>query len=604
MTRVDEFDSFYAMTARSTLQLTYALCGDRNIALDATADAYRHSWRNWKKISAHDPHAYTRSEAWHLTTRERAAHLLRRRNEEDGDSGLLDALADLPVDGRRLLALMTLGNIDLDDAAREVGLSAEEAIEHTTEALTALERGLGESIDGIERRLQGLSNVSDALELPTADDLRSSAKRGAQRNIAVLVATSIAVVVASGLIVTPGSALNQVDHQASRQKIGAETPDQVLNASVFEPSQLLTANQVSRLDPTADWVAGKTDEDAKNPMPYATCPTTRFANPNPLRTFVRSYSGSKDSQERVAQAVEISKSSKEADASFHEMIDWFADCQHPRTQLVSTYRVERPTGDFQILRLRSNRSPVRTLTVGLSHSGTLALALVHEVDGTNAPAIEDFATTLNESVLKLCRDSGGICSRSFDVEKTIPPPIAKAPAFLGDVDLPPVANVDEIWQGTDPVTGGDNPAATVCDQTTFVTEDVRTMQSRIFVMPQATVLPPVFGIAETVAKFDNETGAKAYVGKMVKKMEACAKDNLTASLDQKSTIKSGDIAGRVWRLTLKINDSDRAYFRTAIVRVGNRVAQMTFTSTKDYDITQKDFVALAKRTGQRVTYLR
>ena len=40
MTRVDEFDAFYSSTQRVTLVTTYAKCGDRDIARDATIEAY------------------------------------------------------------------------------------------------------------------------------------------------------------------------------------------------------------------------------------------------------------------------------------------------------------------------------------------------------------------------------------------------------------------------------------------------------------------------------------------------------------------------------------------------------------------------------------
>ena len=65
------------------------------------------------------------------------------------------------------------------------------------------------------------------------------------------------------------------------------------------------------------------------------------------------------------------------------------------------------SGNFQILRLRSHSTPERTFTVGFSHTGTVTSTLVHEVDGAKGPAIATFARTLNDSVSRVCTDSGG-----------------------------------------------------------------------------------------------------------------------------------------------------------------------------------------------------
>ena len=39
MTRVDEFNSFYSSTFADAVQVTYAVCGDRQVAFEATVDA-------------------------------------------------------------------------------------------------------------------------------------------------------------------------------------------------------------------------------------------------------------------------------------------------------------------------------------------------------------------------------------------------------------------------------------------------------------------------------------------------------------------------------------------------------------------------------------
>ena len=260
-------------------------------------------------------------------------------------------------------------------------------------------------------------------------------------------------------------------------------------------------------------------------------------------------------------------------------------------------------GDFRILQLRSNRSPERTFTVGFSHSGAVTSTLVHEVDGGSGPDVDDFARTLNDSVTRVCKESGGRCTDDIDVVGTDPPRTSEAPEFLGIVDLPPVADIDKVWAGIKPFRPKVNPAATQCDSTNFRAKSVESTLSRVFVIPEARELPQEFGVAETVGRFGSDDDAKAFVERVEKRVSDCEDDNLSAKVDQKAAIKSGDDRGTAWRVGLEVNKKSRVYYRTAIVRHGSDVTQVTFTPSGKYDIDQKTFTALAERAAQRLVYL-
>lgn len=605
MTRVDEFNSFYASTAAQVLQVTYAVAGDRHVAFEATVDAYRRAWRDWSKIRDLTPVAYVRTEAWRLTALARGTHPLRRRHEDDGDSELLDALAGLSSDDRRLIALMTLGDTDLEEASREVGLPAEEGIENVTTALSSLEASLGQTIDQIERRLHDLSAVTTTFELPPSAAVRRAAKRGRQRNTVLLVAASVVMVLLGGLLVTDGDALASRDALPYREKIGAERPDLVLNANKLDTDNLLTTQQVQSLDSERDWSITGTDEDVDNDKPYATCPTQRFADDDPVRVFVRTYRADGDANERVAQAIEVSHTPEDASAAYKRLVSWYSDCEHPRVQLVDAYTVTRPFGDFQILRLRSHRSPERTFTVGFSHSGTVTSTLVHEIDSDKGPDITAFANTLNESVSRVCLESGGTCTPDIQVTRADPPPTSNAPEFLGIVDLPAIGDIDKVWAGVDPYeTGKNNPAATTCDAAEFTGDDVQSARSRVFVIPEASELPREFGVAETVARFSSDDAARTFVDDVAKRVDSCADSNLSVKVDQRTAFDGDAYRGTAWRLGFEVDaNDDRVYYRMAIVRRGSDVAQVAFTPVGDYDISGQAFADLGKRAGQRLTYL-
>ncbi|MET0822285.1 MAG: hypothetical protein ABWY58_15080 [Aeromicrobium sp.] len=601
MTRVDEFNSFYSSTFRDAVQVTYALCGDRQVAAESTVDAYRRAWRDWSKIRDRHPLSYVRNEAWKITGLSRSTHPLRRRHEEDSDTELLSALHDLPVDDRRLIVLMTLGNTDLEEASREVGQPAEEGIENVTTALATLEGKLGEGIEAIERRMHALSSATDALDMPPAADVRTAARRGRRRNTVLLVAAAIALIFGGGLVATDGDALATSADLPRREKIGAERPDVVLDAQKIDAGNLLAPQQLSTLDPSRTWTTASTDDDVATKTPYATCPTKRFADSDPLKVFVRTFAGDGTGNARVAQAIEVSRSDEVATAAYQRLVQWYSDCAHPRTQLVASYTVKRPFGDFQILSLRSNRSPERTFTVGFSHSGTITSTLVHEVDGSEGPSIESFARTLDASVSKVCKDSGGRCSDAIEVLPSDPPPTTVAPSFLGIVDLPPIATIDKVWAGTD-FSAQTNPAATQCDKASFTGSSVKKAGSRVYVLYEATELPPEFGVAETTARFTSASKAKDFVSKLSGRIDGCKDKILSAQVDQKAKVSVPDASGTAWRVGFEVEGGKKVYYRTALVRRGADVAQVTFTPAGDYDVSPAAFKAIAERAATRLKY--
>lgn len=604
MTRVDEFDSFYRSTSPRALCVVYAVTGDRSVAADVTVDAYRRAWRDWSKIRDGDAVRYVRSEAWKLAVLSKGTHPLRRRHEDDSDTELLDALASLPADDRRLIVLMTLGGSDLDDAAREVGVTDEEGIEKATTAIAVLEEATGRPLEDIERRLYALGEITDQLSVPSPEEIRRRAVRGRRRNTVALVLGAVLTVVGAGIATTEGDLLAASHDVPDRQRFGAERPDVVLDSQKIGTDNLLTARQVSTLDRDARWSVSGTDTSTDGDTPYATCPPERFATTNPVRAFVRDFTATGPAQERVAQAIEVAPGIAEADAAYAQLVSWYADCAHPRVQLVESYRVQRPFGDFLILRLVSHRSPQRTFTVGLSKSGTVTSTLVHEVDSLEAPSVETFAQTLNDSIARVCADSGGRCSDDVSVEAADPPPTSEASAFLGIVDLPPIASIDSVWAGVEPTPNGTNPAATACDRTTFDAEGMTSVASRIFVIPEAADLPTQFGVVETIGRLPSVEAATAFTAGVRDRIAGCAQENLGATIEDTGAFDLGnDLRGQTWRLTFEVAGEAPLTVRTAIVQRGPAVAQVTFTPAGEADVPPEVYLQLAQRAAQRLVYL-
>ncbi|MBA2417485.1 MAG: hypothetical protein H0V59_00855 [Nocardioidaceae bacterium] len=605
MTRVSEFDTFYDSTRGHILHLTYAVCGDRHAASSASQEAYRHTWQHWTRLRAQDPVQYVRREAARLAAFSVGAHPWRRRHEDDSDAELLKALKELPLTSRRLLVLQTLGELDLDAAAGDVGLTEQAALVQTRAALADLEDALTAGLDHIEARLVALGAITRRVAMPRPPAIRRQSRRRSRRRTAVLVAAACGAVVAAGLGVTEGGPFQQAEAQVSREQIRPPaSPGPKFTAT---EGQLLDADQVSRLNPAQNWSVAVTDVSGtaspsgrSEDKPYAMCAETRFADARLTAGYVRRFKSSGGHRETALQALEVSRNAKAAARTQERMKRWYADCASARTQLAGTYS----SNGITILRLRSFTEPVRTVSVGIIRTGVITSALVHEVDGRKGPPIAEFAQAVSDSASMVCADGGGGCRSDATVSPRLPLPAGNDPAFLNIVDLPPVTGVDRVWAGTRSTRADSNPASTVCDKADFTGAAVREARARIFVIPQERQIPEEFGIAETVARFGSPATAQAFVATVGRRIEACADKNLSASLDESTAVSGRNVAGRTWRLAFEVDRDNEIYYRTSIVRRGPTVAQVTLSPAKRYDVSRVAFEQLAVRAGERLAYLR
>lgn len=594
MTRVDEFDHFYSSTARTTLKATYAVCGDRNVAFESTIDAYRRAWRDWPKIRNHAPDSWVRNEAWRLTALERSTHLLRRRQEEDADADLMAALAKMRADDRRLISLMTLGSADLEVACREVGIPVQQGAETVTTALVSLESTLGDTLDQIEERLHRLGAVVNSVVLPAASVIRHRAQLGRRRNTVALVAGAVLLVVfgAVGVVGEP------VD--AERQRIGQERPDLILQAQKMGTNELLTAAQVQGLDRSRTWRVLSTNDDARATTPYATCPPTRFADPDPIRAWVRTFEAS-NSTDRVAQSVEVTRNADRAQQARRRLEKWFGDCKLPRVQLTKSWTVRRPFADFRILQLVSREGETQVFTVGIGTTGMIVNTIVHKTDGDDGPDLRTFARLLDNAVDGVCRFGGGRCAGGLNTVESVPPPVSSAPAFLAVADLPPVKDVEAVWTAV-PRKATKNPASTICDKADFKGSR---RSARTYVMPSATEVPKSFGLTQTVGKFTDDDAADKFVKAVRRSIVQCPEKNLAAQLEgaRELDIKGADEAF-TWLISIEVTRQEQAFYRTALIRRGDIVTQVTLTTSEKYDLSRAEFAFVADRAGQRLVYYR
>jgi hypothetical protein len=604
MTRVDEFDAFYHDSRRQVLHQTYAMTGDLNAAMLAVQDAYAHAWQHWSKLRLTDPHGQVRSEAMRVASLRRGTNLLRRKRRENTDAELLDALGALSSNARRLVLLQTAGGLDIARAAREVGITAEHAVETTDQAVTKLEDTLNASTGQIERRLHGLRRITDVATLPPASTIRRTGTRRRHRNTLVAVVASAAVIAGAGFLVTdpPGRA---DDLHPNRAQFGPEasSTDETIGAS---EDQLLSVPQIVHLDLKTNWTVSETSSDPDAIEPFATCALARYGTPRLRQVWVRTFEGSGKPSQYAIESIEVAQTKAAARASYRTQLKWYAGCQVPRVQLLEAYTAARKGSDIRILVLRKWSDPIQTITVGVATSGFITSTFVHQVESRSAPKMSAFADILDDSLGLLCESNGGICQLASNVRPVQPPVTGEGNGFLGAVDIPPVANLAKVMIGTPPTRypGSQNPAATACDEAQFKGDGVTGVRSRNYVVLHAKQVPTTFGITETIATFPSDARAANYLKRLEKRLNNCEDRNLAAQVRGPHRDGAGAVTIRTWSMSLETTASKEIEYRVALVRNGSRVAQVMFTPVGRFDVTGRAFNALAIRAGQRLAELK
>ncbi len=135
--RVEEFDAFYAATAKRVVAAVYAMTGDLAEAEDAVQEAYVRAWQRWSRLTGDgdDPLPWVRTVAARLAistwrrTRNRVRAQFRHGPQADQPAlspdrvALVAALRELPPRQRQVVVLHHLLDLPVEQVARETGVS-------------------------------------------------------------------------------------------------------------------------------------------------------------------------------------------------------------------------------------------------------------------------------------------------------------------------------------------------------------------------------------------------------------------------------------------------------------------------------------------------
>lgn len=604
-----EFETFYKDVRSRLLLQTWALTGDLTASRKAVQDALVIAWHHWRKVGRLDAigrEDWVRPIAWrHALRRHSVPHFPRAQEGDEEAQATLEALAQLPLEERKVLLLTHLTSVTEAVLAREVGITqvrAEQALRSATRTFALARSAL--PVDVLSTFASMAAHV-ETVRWPRPTILTRAGAARRRTHTAVALALAVAAFAGSGFAVTDRTgdrpSLNALSLHHRDDLTGGPTGEYKLG-----PATLVTPAQVgAALGGT--WTTTLTSDDRKGAV-VLPCQRGAMADPHPRATLVRTYTGAKKSI-TSAQATVASTSTPAAEAAYAKVLGWYGACRDSRVQLLGAEQVAGVGDAASLVLLRSWTAPTRTIAVGIARTGILTTAVAGTVPTakTDNPTVAGTTTLLGDAVQQLCHLPGhGACTSQPTASVALPPAAGAEPALVNEADLPPVAGVAQPWVGTPPAPATTNLAATRCDQASFTGPGISHALTRSFVIPTAKGLAPQFGLTETIGSFGGQKAASAYLDDIRQKLTTCPKKDLGSHVDQLSNISSPDRDITAWRVRVETSQkSDSAIvYLMAIVRQGASVAQIGFIPSGNVTMSDADFTSLAARAADRLTYLK
>lgn len=428
---------------------------------------------------------------------------------------------------------------------------------------------------------------------------RRAAEGRPRRTRPRVVAAVAALAVAAGVAVV---AVDGGRPGAVGADIGARSPRpaRAVDPRLPTPDDLLDAGQLRALGGRHPWRAGRTDDNTSGSGTESLCQRSRFADPDGLAALVRSFRAS-DSR-RAVQSVEVSRSPRQADLAFDTVQQWYAGCRAARLQLLDAYRVDGVGDRATLLTLRVWKAPVTTVSVALARTRSVTTTTVSTTVGDPAPGPRELTGSLAAAVARLCARSGApACVRRATYQRVPPPAAGGERGILAVSDLPPVGDVDRPWVATRPVAFRADRPTTSCDRAEWVRSGATRPRTRTYLVPQAP-LPVRFGLTETYGVFASEPDATRFLAGVRQSVAGCEDRDLATTVGPDRRLPGLDASA--WDLTTKVSATRDVRFRLGFVRVGRRVAQLTFTPADTDDVSPSAFDALLRRAGDRLREVR
>jgi DNA-directed RNA polymerase specialized sigma24 family protein len=602
MSDAERFDAFYAQARDRLLVQVFALTGDLPASRGAVRDAFIAAWHHWSKVRRlEDPEGWVRPHAWTHAQRRHSARIWHRDRRLDPEVlATLDALARLPVGARRALLLTQLTNASRQEMARELGLPLGEAERRLQTATTQFSLHREVSTTAMRPLFDRLGAHCADQRWPRATIIRraGTARRrahavaGAALVVATLVGSGLLVQDAHGVRPTLASARDRLTSVPSPGHDGTRPP---ATPPAITPASLLSGAQVGRAVHGRSWRVTGTDPGQGATLP---CQRRNYADPHAETTLVRNFTARHrpgHATMAAVQSVEYSTDNSGATRGYTTAAGWFAGCLTPQMQLLSVRRVSGLGDEAEQYAIRAWQRPAVTLVLGLARTGRATTVTVTRTDDAATPDLAANLRLLVSAVDNLCATAGGgRCSALPQAHVVTVPAAGRWPMTLSEFDLPPVAGVQRPWAGTTPRQAVRNLAATGCDQSSFHGHGWTHDATRSFLAPGAQ-LSDTFGLTETVGRLP-DAKARGFVSGVRNKLGTCTHRELGTKVERLAT--SADLTA--WRVRTQVTDKETVTFYMGIVRHRGAVAQVGFVPDGTHTLTNRQFVALVTRAGERL----
>jgi DNA-directed RNA polymerase specialized sigma24 family protein len=602
MSDAERFDAFYADTRERLLVLAFAFTGDLPASRAAVRDSYIAAWHHWSKLKRmDDPETWVRPHAWSHAQRRHSARIWHRDRKLDAEvRATLDALAKLPVAGRKTLLLTELTDATHQQVAREVGLSLEDAESRLESATTQFAEQREVSANAVGPLLERLVDPCVDQRWPRATIVRRAGTTRRRTHALAGAGLVVATLVGAGFLVADDHGVHPTlaaagDRLTSVPADGTDEGATGPGPELITPTSLVSKAQLSRAVPGRVWRITGTDPRRGATLP---CQRRAYADPKASTALIRNFTArheKKEPQLAAVQTMELSNDVASARRGFATAGSWFAACEMTQTQLLSVRRVRGLGEQAEQYVLRTWGRQPGTLVVGAARTGRITTLTLTRMAGAGRPDLAANLRLLVAAVDDLCPTTlGGHCS-AMPKARTVPVPRAgRLPMMLSEFDLPSAAGVLKPWVGTTPKQAVRNVAATGCDQSRFHGGAWKHDATRSFLVPEAH-MAAAFGITETVGRLPAPK-AKAFVDGLRSRLASCSDRELGTKVFR---IAHGPMM-TAWRVRTQVTDKQTVTFFMGVIRSGGAVAQVGFVPDGRHTMTTGQFVALVRRAGERL----
>ncbi|KRA38311.1 MULTISPECIES: hypothetical protein [unclassified Nocardioides] len=614
------FDAFYRDARDRLLLQTFALTGDLSVARSAVREAYVVAWHHWRKTSRlPDPEMSVRPAAWRKALRRSNTRPLRRRKDLDEQSRkILDALAALSLVQRKALLLTQLAAVSMDEMAHEIGLPLEAAERELQLGAAQLATQLDIPTSAIPLSFNSLGPATRSVAWPRVTIIRRAGIARRRAHTIVGSATAVVALVAGGAVAMDSTGARPTLHREDVPVVTA-TPPSGPAVNTLPDTALIQLTTVQDALPGRGWQQGGTVDNSTGNGRVLPCQPDRYADPQGTAAWVRAFRNAAPATatRTVIQFAEASAAEPRAIRTYRRTLRWLTACPTPaddpsavpRIQLISTADLPG-VGDqasLVVLRSRANRT---TYVVGVARSGLFTTTTsVATTTATAGVRREGVAGLLVAAVNRLCAlaDGGACAAAKPKVVTRAPYAVGKVPWMLSEVDLPPLSKDQGPWVGTpatalteDRVDSGAIGCTTAHLFGSFNKTKIQGNQFRTFVLSESK-LPPEVGLTQTVGSLPVTT-ARAFVRRIRDQIAACPDLDKSAGTEVQVLANSstGKAALTAWRLSTALPGDRSVEYDVAVVRSGTSVSLLVFVAAPRARIAQDDFVALARRTLERL----